>query len=459
MKLKISMRYYLNLFLLLILPLFGIAKNNVPIRPINSIRSVYWVSPDGNDSNPGTEEKPWLTPQKAATMAKAGDVVYFKPGIYHIDKAITIENSGTESAWITFSAAPGFLRKAIFSGNAGEGRKGAWFASGQSYIRLMGLTIQHIQSGAGIWIRGREKGPGKGSATGIQIIDCRIYNTSNMGIAVTGVPFPEDGTLGTPDYNITTDILIEGCDIEKTNEPNGGNECISIGEGVSNVVVRNNIVHNSDQYGIDFKEGVDGGKIYGNTIYGMEKHGIYIDAIGKWNKNIDVYNNKIFDVGGAGITLAREKNGATSTLQNIRVFNNIIYNTSKEGIQLYDHKFDKGGGVLENIHIMNNTIYNGLVRHGIRAIHSSISLSTVFIYNNIIYQTALQPLEVNKEVVTKNNLIGIDPMFVQVEAKNFHLKAGSPAIDKGVLLNAPAFDFDNAERPKGPGIDIGAYEQ
>lgn len=86
------MRYYLNLFLLLILPLFGIAKNNVPIRPINSIRSVYWVSPDGNDSNPGTEEKPWLTPQKAATMAKAGDVVYFKPGIYHIDKAITIEN-------------------------------------------------------------------------------------------------------------------------------------------------------------------------------------------------------------------------------------------------------------------------------------------------------------------------------------------------------------------------------
>ncbi len=435
-------------------------SGNKNLDNLNLLTSqTYWVDPGGNDSNPGTEISPWKTPQKAATTAQAGDIVYFKAGTYNITQAITIANSGTSGAWITFSAAPGQGRQAIFTGTAGDYSKGAWFATGKSYIKLIGLTIQNITSGAGIWIRGRETSTGSGSATGIRIIDCRIYNTGNMGIGISGVPFPKDGTLGTPNYNILTDIIIRNCNIEKTNEADSSkNECISVGEGVGNIVVRNNIVHDSKQYGIDFKEGVDGGKIYGNTIHGLEKHGIYLDAFGKWIKNVDVYNNKIYDVNGAGITLAREANGSTSTLQNIKVFNNITYNTFREGIMLYNHGQDVGGGILDNIKIMNNTVY-GTSRNGIRVIHPYISLATVSVFNNIVYQTAAAPLYLNTEVVSGSNLISTDPKFLNAAAGDFKLLSTSPAIDAGMATNAPLFDFDDISRPQGSGFDIGAYER
>lgn len=435
-------------------------SDNKSLDNLNLLTSqTYWVAPGGNDSNPGTETSPWKTPQKAATTAQAGDIVYFKAGTYNITQAITIANSGTSGAWITFSAAPGFARQAIFTGTAGTHLKGAWFASGKSYIKLEGLTIQKITNGSGIWIRGREAGTGTGSASGIRVVNCKIDSVSNIGIAITGVPFTEDGTLGTPNYNITTDVIVEDCDVTKTNETSTPrNECISVGEGVGNIIVRNNTVYESNQYGIDFKEGVDGGAIYGNTVYGLEKHGIYLDAIGKWDKNIDIYNNKIYNVGGAGITLAREKDGSTSTLQNIRVFNNIIYDTDKEGVMLYNHTGDLGGGVLDNIKIMNNTIYNGISRNGIRVVHPYISLATVYVFNNIVYQTALAPLNLKSEVVASNNLINTDPMFVNETARNFKIKNGSPAINTGTGTNAPSFDFIYATRPKRGGYDISAYE-
>ncbi len=43
----------------------------------------YYVAPWGNDSNAGTFDNPWRTPQKAFETAKAGDIVYFRGGRYY----------------------------------------------------------------------------------------------------------------------------------------------------------------------------------------------------------------------------------------------------------------------------------------------------------------------------------------------------------------------------------------
>jgi hypothetical protein len=42
----------------------------------------YYVATWGSDLNPGTFDKPWATWQKAFNMAKAGDVVYFREGVW-----------------------------------------------------------------------------------------------------------------------------------------------------------------------------------------------------------------------------------------------------------------------------------------------------------------------------------------------------------------------------------------
>ena len=41
----------------------------------------------------------------------------------------------------------------------------------------------------------------------------------------------------------------------------------------------------------------------------------------------------------------------------------------------------------------------------------------------------------------------------------YHLGAGSPAIDQGTASGAPADDLDGDARPAGAGVDIGADER
>lgn len=63
----------------------------------------YYVSPSGNDSNNGTSlSTPFLTIQKAASVAQAGDTVYIRAGTYR--ETITPTNSGTSSQKIVFQA-------------------------------------------------------------------------------------------------------------------------------------------------------------------------------------------------------------------------------------------------------------------------------------------------------------------------------------------------------------------
>ncbi len=49
-----------------------------------------------------------------------------------------------------------------------------------------------------------------------------------------------------------------------------------------------------------------------------------------------------------------------------------------------------------------------------------------------------------------------DPLFVGAE--DYHLQAGSPAIDAGKATGAPTSDIEGRRRPCGGGIDMGAYE-
>jgi hypothetical protein len=57
-----------------------------------------------------------------------------------------------------------------------------------------------------------------------------------------------------------------------------------------------------------------------------------------------------------------------------------------------------------------------------------------------------------------NDILDLDPMFVNASNDNFHLASGSPAIDKGTSIGAPGVDFEGGSRPFGAGVDIGADE-
>jgi hypothetical protein len=64
-------------------------------------------------------------------------------------------------------------------------------------------------------------------------------------------------------------------------------------------------------------------------------------------------------------------------------------------------------------------------------------------------------------IASTNEITGSDPLFVYPAGWDYHLQAGSPAVDAGHLAGvppAPATDIDGDPRPIGARVDIGADE-
>lgn len=64
--------------------------------------SEYFVAKNGSDDNLGTEEAPFLTIQKAASVMRAGDICFIKVGVYR--ETVNPNYAGTADAPITFKA-------------------------------------------------------------------------------------------------------------------------------------------------------------------------------------------------------------------------------------------------------------------------------------------------------------------------------------------------------------------
>ena len=71
------------LFLLLCSALFSI-----------STAGIFFVAPDGSDSDNGTIDEPFGSLSKGATEASAGDTVYIRGGTFEMNRGITIQKSG-----------------------------------------------------------------------------------------------------------------------------------------------------------------------------------------------------------------------------------------------------------------------------------------------------------------------------------------------------------------------------
>ena len=105
-----------------------------------------------------------------------------------------------------------------------------------------------------------------------------------------------------------------------------------------------------------------------------------------------------------------------------------------------------------NATVRNNVFYNEPGEHLATDTASLQGLSAGY---NCIYRSDGQP---PKGSAWPNDLWGVNPLFANVAGGDFHLRAGSPCIDRGMALTQVANDMDGVGRPQGPRYDIGAYE-
>ncbi len=438
----------------------------------NSLKFVDAVT--GSDANDGSSGTPWATIDYAANNASAGDTVYITAGTY-----VPFEGtvSGTDlNNFFTLCAKPGDENLVLLDagGDPGSPDQGGSIQAGVkfdgcNFLRLAGLRVINLteQTAGGVKPSGFEILAGDKDGTNtiehIRIVNCQTKDTRSAGIFIAGYRLSSHPTVLTTRVQ---NVRVEGCYIKDHNLQDGSNEGISVGGGVVNIQVKDNTVASARQYGIDFKAGVDGGEIVGNICENHANHGIYCDAGLWWVRNINIHKN-ICRGNSNGICVARE-GGTTNPnheIQNIDIYNNILYDNTNRGVLVYPHAKDvtgAGNGLFQSVYIRNNTIAGHTVgaAHGIRFGALDPIADDFQVTNNLLWDNTTAISIVGTTIaVNESNIIAASDPFTNIATGDFTLASGTAdGVDDSNATYTPADDFNGTARPIGSADDAGAYE-
>lgn len=351
---------------------------------VPSAGTVYVHPTNGSDDfGVGSQLSPYKS--MSAAFAAIGDgvggTIIKRPGFYD-PYEVPIE--GADGSPLRITHMPGEKNLAIVLGDVDQhvSRGGAGVAQnnatrdgiridGKSYVEIDGIAVHKVWRN-GIFV----KGAGADTVTSnIKITNCVTDDTGLSGIyvcgEVAGSPVPANDAFR------TRYVYVEDNDVTKTNTVNDWNydqinsegerggvgEAITVANSVQYIYVRRNHVHNSRQYGIDFKNHVVDGEISGNRIDEVTRYAIYLDSGELDVRRILVANNRMSNC-RAGLVLAREEDGNDSgddlVMEDIDIVNNVTWNMSRVGMHFQRHptKDQQNIGYFRRIRARFNSFFN-----------------------------------------------------------------------------------------------------
>jgi len=444
---------------------------------------IYFVARTGSDSNNGlSTSTPWLTASKVRGTLTAGDVAYFRTGVWNEDDGNNTviywndingssrnHNNGTVNKSITLASYPGEVAQ-LGDSSRGFVIRHSWHDV-LNYWTLSKFTMRSNQE-LTYWMGGNQPM----SDDNFRVIGNDLSTTYGVGLGSI-LTFSGGANGETNLYVLGNWIHDAGSDTRGQIPVHRAYGIYLQGEGFhDNVEIAwNEIAYQArgrgiQLYGHTTTDSADNIKIHDNFIHHNSMTGAILSG----------------GDGGTGTDGTSGRNYVFT--KNVYFYNNIVSsngdNTAAEGAgSIYNAVLIGGvgwGGNAGNFYLYNNTFYNN--KEGELDIYTMGTPPTaVVLKNNIVYGTRYVLRDVCSSAICgastnnlyygasgngpswdNNRLDNTNPLFTSsapLSYVDFQLQPTSPAKDSGIsTLSLVTKDFKGTARPKNFIFDIGAFE-
>lgn len=415
----------------------------------------FFVSPAGDDANPGTLLQPWRTIQKAADTVTVGVTIIVQAGEY--DERVAVNRSGEAGVPNTFQAqgkvvVRGFTLRANYVvirnfeiANTPDNSIDGWgiFVEGSNCL-LENNYIQHATRG-GIQLYAV---PGFENLTSNCVVrNNRLYRNSQMGIDVRGRNHLIEGNeiWGTIQHHPSMAVQPSWVDADGVQFHGSGH------------IFRGNYIHDisySDPENVD--PHIDCFQTFVSLPYQEAASNVLFERNRCDNAQVAgvrKYSSGFMINGASGITIRNNIIRAYVGINGLDSSELTILNNTFTSDLTLSPSYNPTGITFTSVadSTIQNNIFYDLPGHIIYL----VKVTGLNAGRNLAYRSDGKPLWTTDSYSHADDLWGIDPLLVS--PTNYHLQAGSPAIDAGYAA-AVTNDYDGHPRPQGQGYDIGAFE-
>jgi len=370
-----------------------------------------------NDAYVKTENNlthPWCTIQRAANLVVAGDTIIVHPGIYNERITFSSGHSGSAGNKITFKAEP---RRASVVLNG-------FNTQNSNYLRIEGFNITNKRTEwdmvYGVWLM----------SSYVEVVDNYFYDINDSAVrGPLGTPYPTGGYIvNNTIYRCKTGLFI-----------NAHNTLIENNNVERLIYLQSSWVNDCD-YARFFGENITfkNNRFYGTSL--AEIGSAHADCFQTYTNNGEITRNILFQnnsCSDAHQGLMASNTQATDSY-NLTFKNNLFFNLWAFGV---------GSSGIRNITMEHNTLVN-TTYYGFT--FSEATTSEVNGKNNILYNVQTPYATQTSAVATfdynlrylcgapnpaglagVHDLVDVNPLFVNLNNKDFRLQSGSPACNGG----------------------------